>query len=148
MGRQDVASQHNTVAGPGEAIPQLDVFNGRAGISVRVEPAVLEKEGAAHGTATRPEGVHSPNSRVESSLLVHEMVEQVAVSADDAASGWRIVVRTEERSQRRVAVEPGCSPSQGVGMDCDVGVEEEQERRLRGVGPEVARRQARSASDC
>ena len=111
MGRQDVARQHDPVAGPGEAIAQLDVLDGRPGIEPGVEAAEVEED-ARGGSMPQPvQNVWAGRmSSLEVALLVDEMMEQVAILADDARGGRRVVVRAEEGREARVGLEPGQGP--------------------------------------
>ena len=83
----------------------------------------------------------------EGAVLVDEVVEQVSVLADEARGGRRVVVRAEEGRESRVGLEPGQRPAQGLGVDGDVGVEEEDRARPGGLGPRgSARRPGPAAS--
>ena len=92
-----------------------------------VEPAELEEELAANHPAAGPEGMGRPGVVDERSVLVDEMMEQVAVLADQARRGRCIVVGAEEGREARVGLEPRHGAAQGLGVDGDVGVEEEDQ---------------------
>ena len=47
----------------------------------------------------------------ESTLLMDEVMEQVAILADEPCAAGLIVVRAEEGGERRVAVEPDERPA-------------------------------------
>ena len=79
-----------------------------------------------------------PDPVAKGALLVDEVMEQVAVLADEARRGRRVVVRAEEGAERRVGLEPGQGPAQRLGMDGDVGVEEEDRAGAGGLGAQVA----------
>ncbi len=109
---EDIACQHDPVPGPRQAVAQLDVFDGRPGIEARVKAAESEEDVAADESAAGPERVGRPDSLLERPLLVDEMMEQVAILADDpGAAGLASYEPKRAERPRSTSNRASASPS-------------------------------------
>ena len=88
---QNVASEHDPVAGAGEPVTQLDVFDCGPGIERGSKPPNSRKL-SAHRAAAGPEGMSRPDLVNEHTLLMNEMMEEIPVLADDSRCGGLVVV--------------------------------------------------------
>ena len=127
------------MAGSRQAIAELDVLDRWPGVESGIEAAKIEKDLAADHSATRPERVHWAGIAVECALLVHEVMQQVAELAHNVSCRRVVVVGTEQGGEAWVGDKTCHAAAQGIGMDRDVRVQEENERRLGKLSPAVAR---------
>ena len=125
------------MARPGDPIAELEVLDRRSTVELGVEAAGPEEDVAADQPAAGPEGPRGPDVVDERAELVDVVVQQVPEPADQARGGRSVVVGAEEAGEAGVDLEPGHGPGDGLGVDGDVGVEEEDHRALGGQGTEV-----------
>lgn len=117
----DLGIEGDAVAGAAEAMAEGDVFDGGAAVAL-VEAAEAGEDVAADGAAAGPEG-----AGVAAGALVHEVVEEVFVLADEAGGFGFVVVGADEGGEAGVVVEAGLDAAQGAGVEADVGVDEDEE---------------------
>ncbi len=113
-----------------QTIAQVDVFH--AG-ERSVEAAGGLENMAAHGPAAGPEG-----GRLPAPPAVDVAVHEVAVLGEEVGRLGGIVVAAEHRVEGRVLVEMAANALEGVGLDANVGVDEDEDLPGAGGGAGVA----------
>src|SRR5205823_500475 len=113
---------------------QVDVLDAWTPIPHRVESASVEKYLPPNGAAAAPE-----RRGTFVAVLVHEVVQQVAVLREEIGRRRRLVVRPERRRQVGFAIEQGDEIPQRVWFGEYVGVQKIDEWRAGGPSPDVAR---------
>jgi hypothetical protein len=112
---------------------ELDVLDARLAITLRVEPAGLREDVAAHSAEP------SPKRRGGAArALVHEVVKEIAESGHRAGCLRRVVVGSEDGRQLGISVEGGSDAAERVGVGKDVGVNEHEHVSLGLLRPGVA----------
>src|SRR5262245_41682940 len=91
--------QEDAVSGLPQAIPKLNVFNGRTREAFLTEPARSQKYGAPHGPTSGPE---SGSFRI--TVLVYEVMQQVTVLRNHARDARSGVIRAEDCSHIRLRI--------------------------------------------
>ena len=109
------------MAGADQACSQLDVLSGRPLVAF-VESARVQEHRAADRAAAGPEGAGATLA-----LLVNEAVHQVFVLGDEIRLGRLVVVGADQRVELGVVSEGVRDLFERVGLDLDVGVDEEQD---------------------
>ncbi len=140
VGRLDVTHQGDPMPGPSESVSQLDILDGGSSIEAGVEAAEVEEDLPTDRATAGPEGVGGAGVVVEGALLVNIVVQEVAELAHQSWRGRMVVVRAEQGGQAGIGVEAPEGLAQGVGVDDDVGVEEEDDRGRGHQGPGIAGR--------
>lgn len=134
----DVARQEDAMAGCREAVAEFDVLDGWALVETGIEAAMSEEDRTADAAAAGPEGMGGACVIDEMALLMNVMMEEVAIGADDARRGGLIIVGAEEGVELGIGLEALDGAMERVGMDEDVGVEEEDEFAAGDLGAGVA----------
>src|SRR5262249_2865160 len=134
MSGLDVPGKHDPVPGPGDPVAELYVLDRRPSVELWVEAAARKEDVATDHAASGPEGVGRPGVVDERTVLMDIMVEEVAEPADKAGGGGGGVVRAEESGEIGIGIEPRHGQGDRIGMDGNVGVDEEDERGGRRQG--------------
>ena len=92
------------------------------------------RRSAPNGAAGTPEG-----RRLGAGVLVHVMVHEIAVLGDEVRLARGVVVGADHGVQFRVGGEQALDHVHRVGLDDDIGVDEEQQVANSGACPDVAR---------
>ena len=112
--------------------PEVDVLHRRDEVALGVESADRIEAVPPHGAEPGPERRRTPGA-----LLVDVVMEQVAEGGDGARVGRAIVVRAEERTERRIVLEGPPDPDEGVVMREHVRVDEDEHVACRSDGAAV-----------
>ena len=120
------------VACGGDAVAEVDVFDGRKAVA-RVEAAGVEECVALDDAAACPEG-----AGVAVGVLVGEVVEEIAVAGDETLVSGSGVVGAEGGGGVGVGIQGAAGREDEVWGDADIGVDEEDELAGGGGGTGVA----------
>jgi hypothetical protein len=115
----DAGVQENLVACGGDPSAQLDVFDRRPMIAIRIEASVPDKDVTAHGSAARPKGRDRPGR-----LAMREVVQQVSVLREEPRLTRGIVIGPYDGRQVRGLREVPQESLNGIVMDADVRINE------------------------
>ena len=104
---------------PPEADSQLYILDGRPGEAFRVETSHCQEDLPTNGAASGPErrGLRIP-------LLMHEVVQEVAILRDQPVRAGSGIVRAEHCGEFRSRVEDPDRAVERAGCEDDIGVDE------------------------
>ena len=122
VGALDLRVEPDPRPGVDQAHPELDVLDRGARELLLVESPGVEKRLAANRPQPGPERLRGTGR-----LMVHVVMEQVPETRDGTRGAGLVIVGAEHPLQRRVALEGGADPSQGVVVHDDVGVDEDED---------------------
>lgn len=129
----DLGVEHHPEPVRRQAHPEVDVFDARVREALFVEAACGLEGISTDGAETGPER----RSRAGTEL-VNVVVKQVPEVGDSSVAFGLGVVGAEDGYQARVGLERPPKAPEGVRMNLDVGVEEDEHLRLRTTGSFVA----------
>jgi hypothetical protein len=122
-----------------QAIPELDVLDGRAAESAGIESPDLVEHRAPDGAAPCPE-----RRGLDVASLMDEVMEKVPVSRDQATAARPRVVGAEDGRVLGMIGEEALDPLDRARREDDVGIHEQQDGAARATGALVpGRRRSR-----
>jgi hypothetical protein len=102
-------------------VTQLDILYRGDEILLLIESAQIEEYGSTDSSTPRPE-----SGRLGRRTLVHVVMVQVLVLGNEVLFGRVVIVRAEHRRDRRLLDEVGRHLFDGIALDDDIGIDEEQ----------------------
>lgn len=106
--------------GLAEAIAEFNIFDRTYGPEILVEAADSLEHGSAHCATSRPKG-----GCVRLAILMHIMVEEVAILGNQACRPRLVIIRTKDGSDFRFVLKDLNYPPNRLGRDDDIrGCEE------------------------
>src|SRR5438552_3922925 len=100
---------------------QLDIFDGRTTVALRIKAAKRQEELTPYGATAAPEGAD-----LAITVLVDIVVEQILVLREKVRRGGSVIVGTHHRVKRRIGSEPLGEAPQRVLMDAYVRINKDQ----------------------
>ena len=118
----DPRLEQDRVAGGAKAGPELNVLDRRRRVPLLVESAQLLEDRGANRAQPRPECRCRPRR-----LRMDVMVEQVAKTRNEVGLGRIVIVGSKDSRQVRVVGESPPDAHEGVAMDSDIRVDEDEQ---------------------
>jgi hypothetical protein len=122
---EDITRQDCVMAGVEQAIPEFNIFNGGFFVSPVIETAEFQEDVTADEPAAGPESLCLSGILVKIARLMDVMVEQVSELADEAWVSWGVVIGAKQGVDQRITMDMIEGIGDGVGLDSDIGIEEE-----------------------
>src|SRR5678815_3482734 len=100
---------------------ELDIFNGRTSVALRIEAAKGAEYLTPYGATAAPKGAD-----LSLAILVDVVVEQILVLREKVRCGRSVIVGTHYSVKHRIGSEPLGEAHQRVLMDTDVCVDKDK----------------------
>lgn len=124
----------DATAGIGETHAEIDVFDRRSRKPLLVETAARFEGISPHRAESGPEGCRRPRP-----LVMDVVVEEVAKGRDQTGASGLVVVRAEHRDELRVASEVGTNTTEGIDVNGNIRIDENEDVAARPLSTEISR---------